>query len=108
MSFDYHSDAPEHPAFQGELGLAAFGFWMLCGSWTSANGRTGFVPKEIANELGNSELITVLVRHELWLERGNGYELLRGPSSNWPLPIWRYGEKPDDGQLLSVDPDSLR
>ena len=108
MSFDYHSDAMEHPAFKGELGLSALGYWMRCGSWTSANGRTGVVPKKVAEEFGDSELINVLVSQELWLERADGYEFLRGPSSDWPLPVWRYGDKPDDGRLISIDPDSLK
>lgn len=108
MSFDYHSDAMELEAFTGELGLAALGLWLRCGSWTSANGRTSFVPRKIAEEIGDRDLINVLVRHELWLETDDGFEFLRGPSSDWPLPIWRYGDKPDDGRLISVDLDSMR
>jgi hypothetical protein len=108
MSFDYHSDAMDHPAFKGELGLATLGFWLSCGSWTSANGRTGVVPRTVAEELGDQELINILVSQELWLERADSYELLRGPSNDWPLPMWRYGNKPDDGRLITVDTDSLQ
>jgi hypothetical protein len=108
MSFDYHSDAFDHPAFTGELGLAALGFWIRCGSWTSANGRTGLVPKAVAEEYGDAELIAKLVDTGIWEETSAGYELLRGPSAELPLPLWRYGEKPDDGLLISIDLDSLR
>ncbi len=108
MSFDYHSDALDHPAFTGELGLAALGFWIRCGSWTSANGRTGVVPKAFAEEYGDAELMAKLVDNGIWQETHAGYELLRGPSAELPLPLWRYGEKPDDGRLICIDPDSLR
>lgn len=108
MSFDFHSDASDHPAFTGEYGLAAFGFWIRCGSWTSANGRTGVVPKAVAEEYGDAEVIAKLVDNGMWRETAAGYELLRGPSAELPLPLWRYGEKPDDGRMISIDPDSLR
>lgn len=110
MSFDYHSDAMEHPAFTGENGLGALGLWIHCGSWTSANGRTGIVPKEVAEDTGDAELIAKLIDNGMWrpTDDGTGYEMLRGPSTDFPMPLWRYGEEPDDGRLISVDQDSLR
>jgi hypothetical protein len=108
MSFDYHSDAADHPAFVGDHGLASFGFWIRCGSWTSANGRTGVVPKAVAEDYGDADVIAKLVDHGMWRETPAGYEMLRGPSTDFPLPLWRYGDKPDDGRLITVDRDSQR
>lgn len=109
MSFDYHSDVAEHPAFTGDNGLGAMGLWVRCGSWTSANGRTGIVPRAVAEDYGDADLIAKLVDNGMWQPTadGTGYEMLRGPSAELPLPLWRYGDKPDDGRLLSVDTDSL-
>lgn len=103
MSFDYHSDAVEHAAFAGPLGLAALGLWTRCGSWTSANVSHGVVPTDIAESMGDGELIEHLVSHGLWHRTAAGYEMTHGP-----LPLWRYGSKPDDGRLISIDTDSLR
>ncbi len=108
MSFDYHSDSPDHAAFNGEHGLAAFGFWIRCGSWTSANGRTGLVPKAVANDYGDADVIAKLVDSGMWRPTPDGFEMLRGPSNELPMPLWRYGEKPDDGRLISIDRDSMR
>lgn len=112
MSFDFHSDATDLSVFRsGPLALAAFGYWVQCGSWTSANGKTGIVPRAIAIEFAGedaAELISLLTAEGIWEEIEGGFRMLRGPSSDWPLPIWRYGEKPDDGRLISVDGDSLR
>jgi len=108
MSFDFHSDVNEHPAFNGEHGLAALGLWTMCGSWTSAHGRTGMVPREVAEDMGDPGLIAVLVDGGLWEETPDGYEMLRGPSTDFPMPLWKYGEKPDDGRLITIDEDSLR
>jgi hypothetical protein len=66
------------------------------------------VPTSIAEDYGDPELIALLIKEGLWEESPEGYKLLRGPSTDWPMPLWRYGEKPDDGHLVSVDRDSLR
>lgn len=108
MSFDQHSDAISHPAFTGDLGLAAMGLWTLCGSWTSANGRTGVVPKEIAEDFGDAATIGKLVDDGMWRDTPDGYEMLRGPSTDFPLPLWRYSDEPMDGRLFSIDRDSER
>ncbi|SDP77264.1 hypothetical protein SAMN04487914_13722 [Arthrobacter sp. ok909] len=101
------SDAID-PAFVGDHGLASFGFWNPCGSWTSANGRTGVVPKEVAVDYGDADVIAKPVDHGMWRETAVGYALLRGPSTDFPMPLWRNGDKPDDGRLISIDRDSQR
>lgn len=66
--------------------------------------------REIAENYGDADLIGKLVDDGMWrpTEDGNGYEMLRGPSTDFPMPLRRYGEKPDDGRLISVDEDSLK
>lgn len=105
MSFDVHSDAGEHLAFQGEDGLAAFGFWSRCGSWTSANGKTGLVPHNVAQAFGDPGLVRTLVDGGIWQETAFGYRMLLGPTTDPddPLPLWRYSPGDVTTGLFELD-----
>ena len=105
MSFDCHSDALNHPAFLGKHGHAAMGIWVRCGSWTATNGETGVVPLDVAAEVaaGDTDAIDKLVENGIWRETPEGYEMLRGPSSDFPMPLWRYDEKPETRRFIDLD-----
>lgn len=104
-SFDIHSDVHEIPEVAGPGGLAAFGLWWRCGTWTSRNGRTGVVPRSVVEEYAGDDTDSVdrLVIAGLWEPIVEGYRMLRGPSSDpgLPLPLWRYGD--GDSDVLQVD-----
>ncbi|MGW4215002.1 hypothetical protein ACWEIJ_43990 [Lentzea sp. NPDC004789] len=93
MSFEIHSDIAEHPVF-AKLSLAAFGFWARAGSWTSPHHSPGFVPVGAIADLGDDEDVTPfvaeLVKAGVWTEAAAGYRMEFGPSTDWPLPLWRY------------------
>jgi len=105
-TFDWHSDVNDLPGVAGPGGLAAFGLWISCGAWTSRNGRTGFIPTEVVDELAGSDQDSIdrLVQAGLWQPAPAGYTMLRGPSSDpdLPLPLWRYGDGPAH-RLFEVD-----
>ena len=106
-TFDWHSDVNELPEISGPAGLAAFGLWIQCGGlWSSRNGRTGFVPTDVVDELaGNDEeSVQRLVRAGLWEPTSTGMRMLRGPSADpdLPLPLWRYGDGPSN-RLFEID-----
>lgn len=106
-TFDWHSDVAELPHVGGPEGLAAFGMWVRCGTWTSANGRTGIVPDHIAADFsqGQSDLIEQLIAAGLWERTDCGYLMLRGPSTDpdQPMPLWRYGDEDLGGRLFAID-----
>lgn len=106
-TFDWHSDVSEIPAMRGSDGLAAFGLWLRCGTWTSANGRTAVVPGHIAADFsgGHHDLIAQIVEAGLWEPLDEDYRMLRGPSSDadQPMPLWRYGDEELGGRLFARD-----
>lgn len=106
-TFDWHSDVNDLPVWGGPDGLVAFGLWVRSGCWTSANGRTGVVPNDVASALsgGDDAAIAVLVDAGLWEPTREGYRMLRGPSSgpDQPLPIWRYSDGDTGGRLFARD-----
>lgn len=106
-TFDVHSDVHEISALQGPDGLASVGLWGRCGSWTASNGRTGFVPDQVAQTFGanQDDVIQKLVDAGLWERAEGGYRMLRGPSEDpdSPLPLWRYGDGDFDGWMVVAD-----
>lgn len=109
MAFEVHSDTAGHPA-AATAGLAGWGVFVLCGSWTSANGETGVVPFHVVEEFGYGHAVEPLVSAGLWTVVEDGYRMEFGPGSDWPLPLWRYGSDPGDGSLLAIvrDPEATR
>ncbi|MCL3863015.1 hypothetical protein [Actinotalea sp. K2] len=89
MAFETHTDMAMHPAIV-KAGSAGTGLWLRCGAWTASNGETGVVPVEVAREYGDPQLIDEVVAAGLWTVVEGGYRMEFGPSSDWPLPIWRY------------------
>ncbi|WP_144440176.1 hypothetical protein [Rhodococcus erythropolis] len=106
-TFDSHSDVHEIPSLRGPQGLAAVGLWQLCGTWSSANGRTGFVPDEVVERyaVNQDEVVQQLVEAGLWEHMEGGYKMLRGPSDDpdIPLPLWRYSDHDLGGRMFAVD-----
>lgn len=93
------------PELEGREGLEAIGLGWRCGIWTSANGRTGFVPSAVVEEReGSEDAIQRLIAAGLWEPADGGYPMLRGPSSDpdLPLPLWRYGDGSTQ-HLLELD-----
>lgn len=101
-TFDIHSDIHDLPGIAGPDGLAAYGLWARCGTWSSRNGRTGIVPKNIVEEFASDdqESIERLVSAGLWEPIPEGYRMLQGSNADPDLllPLWRYGD--DDGRFL--------
>ena len=106
MAFEFHSDAAGS-AVVTAAGGEAWGPFVLCGTWTSANGETGIVSKEIAEAKGSRAAIDALVRAGLWTDLSrDGHRMEYGPSQDWPLPIWRYGDTPcAPGRFVEVVPE---
>jgi hypothetical protein len=107
MAFEVHSDIANHPVAKA-AGAAGIGLWVLCGTWTSANGETGVVPREVAESMGSPEIVAALVKAGLWTDLGTGFRMEYGPTSDGPLPLWRYGDEPvTKGRLFEVvrDPE---
>ncbi|HWL35298.1 MAG TPA: hypothetical protein VNQ77_03820 [Frankiaceae bacterium] len=103
MTFAFHSDANDHPVF-GSLSLKAFGLWALPGTWTSRNQSPGFVPEAAVAEIGGSEeAVEELVASGAWSRVDGGYKMEYGPSTDFPLPVWRYDDEPvAEGKLFEV------
>lgn len=101
---EMHSDLSQHPAVL-RAGLGGLGPFVLCGSWTSAHGETGLLPEDVARQHGSAESIAALLEAGLWTDTGGGYRMEYGPGSDWPLPLWRYGDDPGTGALLSWLPE---
>ncbi|TXR55760.1 hypothetical protein [Quadrisphaera setariae] len=109
-TFDIHSDLFELEPLRAPAGLAATGLFTRMGSWTSAHGRTGYVPDEAleaADEDASSaaDAIDRLVKAGLWRREGGGYRMLRGPHADpdQALPLWRYSDGDSGGRLIAVD-----
>jgi hypothetical protein len=80
------------------------------GSWTSAHGRTGYVPDSaLVETYGSTEALTDavdrLIAADLWKREGEGYRMLHGPHSDpdMPLPLWRYSDEDLGSQLFAID-----
>lgn len=105
MPFEFHSDAGELLAGL-PAGNEALGLWVACGSWASAHGESTSIPMEVVHEQGGgTTAIATLVASGLWTEVDGAYKMGRGPSTDWPLPLWRFGDNPDDGRLITVLPE---
>lgn len=108
MTFAFHTDVREHPVF-GRLSLGAFGLWTLAGIWTSRNESPGLVPFAAIEELGGAavaDAVEELVTSGAWSPTDGGYRMEYGPSTDFPLPVWRYDAEPvADGRLFEVVPD---
>jgi|SRR5580765_1471878 len=111
MSFAAHSDVNSHPVFS-KLSLAAFGTWVLAGTWTSANKSYGFVPVRALADLNSapdSDWVVELVKSGVWTKVDGGYRMEYGPSTDFPLPMWRYDDEGLRNGLFErvPDPDQL-
>jgi len=104
VAFEVHSDTAGHPAVEA-AGLAGWGAFVLCGTWTSAHGETGVVPFHVADDIGHPGAADELVAAGLWTRVDDGYRMEYGPGQDWPLPLWRYGTDPGDGSLISIVAD---
>lgn len=91
MAFEVHSDTWDHPAVVA-AGNEGWGAFVLLGTWTSANDSPGFVPHSVAHEHVHSDTIAQLVAAGLWTEQPGGYRMQYGPSTDLPLPLWRYSD----------------
>lgn len=104
MAFEYHSDALDHIGDSEAVGL-----WVFGGNWTDRHGRSGVLTDAgVAECRGTPEAIAVLVTKGMWTRVEGGYRYDRGPSTDWPLPLWRYSDAPSDGRLITVIPDPDR
>jgi hypothetical protein len=95
MSFEIHSDVAEHGAFV-KLSLAAFGF-LGSGRVLDVRAREpGFVPGRAVVDLSDGEdiapIVDQLVKAGVWTAVEGGYRMEFGPSSDWPMPLWRYSD----------------
>lgn len=93
-------------------GNAAMGLWVRAGSWSMQTLSDGWVPKQIANQMGKASEIRRLVEVGLWIEKDNGYEFhewnQRQPSrakvhadreaSAARLRKWREDQKKAEGE----------
>lgn len=109
-TFDIHADVAELEPLRAPEGLTALGLFSSMGSWTSAHGRTGYVPDSALIETYGStdaliDAIDRLISAGLWKREGEGYRMLRGPHSDpdMPLPLWRYSDDDLAGQLFASD-----
>lgn len=63
-------------AFHGKVvaaGNGAMGLWVRAGSWSMQQLTDGFVPHQIAKQLGTAREAARLVDQGLWIEKGDGY-----------------------------------
>jgi hypothetical protein len=105
VSFSFHTDVSDHPVF-GALSNASFGLWVRAGTWTSAHHSPGFVPDIAVHELaGSSEMVNELVTSGVWTRVDDGYRMEHGPSSDFPMPLWRYDDGSPTNGLTEVLPD---
>lgn len=55
-------------------GNAAMGLWVRAGAWSMQTLSDGFIPTQIARQLGTPSEIRRLVCVELWVAKDDGYE----------------------------------
>ncbi|UTN91707.1 hypothetical protein SEA_STORMINNORM_53 [Gordonia Phage StorminNorm] len=55
-------------------GNAALGLWARAGSWSSSNLTSGFIPRQIAHQMGTKSQIVRLLNAGLWHEVSDGYQ----------------------------------
>jgi hypothetical protein len=104
MAFESHTDASEL-LDTTPVGLQAYGLWMFGGSWMSTHGKTGVITDEAVAELdGKPDQVAKLVDAGMWTRVDGGYRYERGPSADWPLPIWRFSDEPGTG-LITILPE---
>lgn len=64
-------------AFHGKTivaGNAAMGLWVRAGAWSMQTLTDGFVPHDVARQLGTRAEAKRLVAAGLWIEKDDGYE----------------------------------
>ena len=109
MSFEFHDTAAEKLAGNPEAN-GAFGLWAMAGSWISTHGRTDVITDAGVESLdGQPEQIQALIDVGMWTRVDGGYHFELGPSTDWPLPIWRHGDTPStgDGRITMLpEPDA--
>lgn len=108
MSFSFHSDLHDHPVFR-RLSTDALGLWLRAGIWTSAHRSPGFVPDHAIDEIGDGDdisgAVNELVTGGAWTRTDGGYRMEYGPSTDFPLPIWRYDKESVANGLFEVVPE---
>lgn len=57
-----------------EAGNAAMGLWARAGSWSAGNGTDGYVPSNVARDIGNQYQIVKLLNAGLWSRVTGGYQ----------------------------------
>lgn len=57
-----------------KAGNAAMGLWVRAGAWSMQTLTDGFVPHEVARQLGSRAEARRLIAADLWLEKDDGYE----------------------------------
>ena len=55
-------------------GNAAMGLWVRAGSWSMQTLSDGFVPNQVARQLGTHHEVKRLVTAGLWIKKDDGYE----------------------------------
>lgn len=70
----------------------------------------GFIPEDAAQELDHGmTLVRELVATGAWSAVPGGYKMAYGPSTDFPLSVWRYGDgegEPAEGLFeLIREPD---
>ena len=64
---------PLHPKVLA-AGNGAMGLWVRAGAWCMQHLQDGFVPEQIARQLGTRAEIKRLCDAGLWIAKGDGYE----------------------------------
>lgn len=54
-------------------GNAAMGLWVRAGAWSMQTLSDGFVPAQVARQIGTKSEAARLVREGLWIEKDEGY-----------------------------------
>lgn len=54
-------------------GNAAMGLWVRAGAWSMQTLSDGFIPKQIATQIGTRTEVKRLVDAGLWIEKDEGY-----------------------------------
>lgn len=102
-TFGCHSDIHELEGVRGPDGLAAIGLYILSGTWTAANGRTGVVPEHVVRETfsGDQETVDRLIGADLWEACDGGYQMLRGPHPDPDAPLRSGGTATTTSEVVS-------